>query len=380
MRAIALVLISLSCHSGSTIVSAETRLGKPMDEAEDTGSGAKDTGLGSTVRVPAEWEDQMGVWMQWPRHHERWSRPDFARIIEVLRTHGGVQILIDDATAEAEAREFLAERLTGLDQISFAPIQSNWSWMRDNGPVWVERDGWLAVQDWGFDGWGEADTAFGRDDAVPCQVADRVGVPCEQYDVLTERGAMEFNGVDTLIASWTTLHARNPEMSREALKAVFQAAFGVRRVIWLEGAAVDDLTDGHVDGIARFIQTDTVAVGQYVDPAHPDAAMYDQAADTLAAAGLLVERIDIPGSFTYLDAEMSAIYLNWLVVDGAVLMSSFARPDWDAAAKTRVQDFFPDREVIAVDTRELWYGGGGVHCVTNDMPNLPLESKAGEDP
>jgi agmatine deiminase len=366
-------LLALSCGPGQTKTDGPGR--SPSDTGTvDTGAG----GAQSAVRVPAEWEDQATVWMQWPRDHERWSRSDFGRIVAALRTHGGVRILVDDDAAEASARIFLADHIPGFDAVYFTHIETNWSWMRDNGPVWVERDGYLAVQDWGFDGWGEPNTAFAKDDAVPCQVATTVDVRCEVYDELTERGTMEFNGVDTLITSWTTLHTRNPEMSKAELEAVFEVAFGVSRIVWIEGAASDDLTDGHVDGIARFIDTETVVVGRYVDSSHPDADLYEQATATIEAAGLSVERIDIPGEFTYLGVEMSAVYLNWLVVDEAVLMSGFDHAEWDAAAQARVQTFFPDREVLLIDTRELWYSGGGVHCVTSDMPNIPIESEAGE--
>ncbi|MDP7111920.1 MAG: agmatine deiminase family protein [Myxococcota bacterium] len=71
----------------------------------------------------------------------------------------------------------------------------------------------------------------------------------------------------------------------------------------------------HVDGIARFVDVDTVAVARYVDQDAPDAALYEEAAAT-------------------------------------------------------IEGFFPGRDVHMIDTRELWYSGGGVHCVTNDQPAL----------
>ncbi len=324
----------------------------------------------SGVRVPAEWEPHAATWMQWPRQNEHWSRADHAGIIDALQEYEPIHVLVENATAEDGARAFLEQRGVPLTNLTFHQVPYDWSWMRDNGPVWAVDDGELVVQDWGFDAWGGLDPEHELDDAVPCWVADQTGARCDVYELINERGTLEFNGVDTLITSWTCLHDRNPDVSKQEMETLFATAFGVTRVIWLEGASQDDVTGGHVDGIARFIDEDTVAVARYVDQGAPDASMYEDAAAAIEAAGLEVVRIDVPGDITYLGTPMPAIYVNWLVANDAVIATGFAHPEWDAAAKAAIEGFFPGRDVHVVDTRELWFSGGGVHCVTNDQPAL----------
>lgn len=334
-----------------------------------------------TRRVPAEFEPQESIWMQWPKGIERSYRPDFTAIIGTLEPYETVHVIVDDASARTQAQNYLSSRGVSLANIDWHLIPYDWAWLRDNGPVWVEVDGALTAQDWVFDGWGGEVpdvTYWDQDDAVPCQIAAVEGEPCEAYAVVNERGTLEFNGVDTLITSWPVLHDRNPGWTQVQLEALFAQAFGVTRVVWLlSSPASDVITGGHVDGIARFIDADRVVVNRFTNPGHPDAPVYDEAAQIIADAGFEVLRLEIPGAVNYKGVSMDANYINWLVANGAVVTTGFGNAGWDAAAAAEIAAFFPDRDVHVVPTLELWYWGGGVHCVTNDLPIPVPEPAAG---
>lgn len=328
-----------------------------------------------TLRVPAEWEAQDSAWMQWPKGEEISYRDNFAGIINALQRYQEVNLVVQSQSALNGAQQFLQSRGVPLSNVNFHIMPYDWSWMRDNGAIWVEKtaangEQSLIVQDWGFDGWGGDGGPSRRDDAVPCRVAAIEGVECETVPVVLEKGTLEFNGKDTVITSWTVLNDRNPNMSRGQLETVLKERFGVSKVVWLEGASQGDLTDGHVDGIARFVNETTVVVGRYADSTDPDAALYERAAETIQAAGFNVVRMDIPGYVRYRNEWLPVDYLNYLVANGVVVASSFGNAAWDAAARTQLQQLFPNRDVILTDTRELWLNGGAVHCVTNDQPML----------
>lgn len=321
------------------------------------------------LRVPAEWETHDSTWMQWPRWYERSYRPAFTEIIRVLVAHEPVHLIVHTPAYENEARNYLSQRGVPLDNVSFDILPLDNAWMRDNGPVWIESAGQLMVQDWGFDGWGGWTPFFQLDDAIPPRVAEIAGVPVQDWNRLVhERGNLEFNGVDTVIVNWACIGNRNPGFSQNQITRALKRAFGVSRVVMLQSATSDDGTDGHVDGIARFIDQRRVVVPRYRDQSHADAWVYEDAAAIVEGSGLQVLRMDIPGDILYRGFPMSAIYVNWLVANDVVVMPGFAHPTWDAAAKLAVESYFPDRQVHVVDTRELWYSGGSVHCVTNDQP------------
>ncbi len=324
---------------------------------------------GPSVRVPAEWEPHEATWMQWPRELESSHRADFANVVSAIKQFEPVNLLVASAAARDAAQRYLQDREISLDNIVWHIADYDWSWMRDNGPVWaVDRSG-LVVQDWSFDGWGDLTHQFSKDNSVPSYVADTVGQRREVYDLINERGTLEFNGVDTLITSWSVLNDRNAGVSQEEMEELFKEAFGVSNVIWLLSGPSDDVTLGHVDAITRFIDEDTVVIPRYVDQQAENAWVYEEAAAIVADAGLEVVRLDVPGSVTYKGVPMSANYANWYVANDAVIMTGFGVPEWDNAAIETLKGFFPGREVVMVETLELWYWGGGVHCITNDQPS-----------
>ena len=344
-----------------------------------TGGAASPGFAAPTVRVPAEWEPQAGVWMQWPQLFERSYRPNFTEIVRVLLDYETVHIASASRREKNNAMAYLRDRGVDADRVQWHIMRYDWAWMRDNGPIWVEVGGRLGVEDWGFDGWGGGVPYWGADDGVPCRVAGVAGVPCRSTRVINERGNLEFNGAGALITSWPVHADRNPALSRARLEEIFGFAFGVDQVVWLESAPADDFTGGHVDGIARFVDPETVAVARFADREHPEAWVYDEAADIARAAGFDVVRVNVPGAIDYRGYRLDAIYMNWLVTDGAVIVNGFDHAEWDAAARRELEVLFPGRGVHVLDTREIWYWGGGVHCVTNDQPlGLGADGPGGE--
>jgi len=320
------------------------------------------------TRIPAEWETHAGTWMQWPKGYETSYQPNFSSIIDVLQEYEPVNIIVRSASARTQAQNYLLGRGVPMTNITWHIMSYNAAWLRDNGPVWAMVDGATVVQDWGFDAWGGQYPPWEADDAVPCQIASIVGASCQSYDLISERGNLDFNGAGALIASWPCQSNRNPDMSMAEMESLYAEAFGITNMVWLMSAPPTDITGGHTDGIARFIDENTVAVARYVDQSDPEAYIYEEAAQIIADAGFQVERIDVPGHVQYDGESLAAIYVNWLVVNGAVITTGFGVPQWDNAAKTRIEEFFPGREVHVVETLELWRWGGGVHCVTNDQP------------
>lgn len=319
-------------------------------------------------RVPAEWETQEAVWLQWPKWIEKHLRNDMADAIAEIQAYEPVRLLCHNGDDKRNAQR----KLSGLSNVTYYIVKHDWCWMRDNGPVWVEdASSDLYVQDWGFDCWGqhfEPPYNYLLDDAVPCQVAALEGVDCVSDDLIVERGNLEFNGTDTLILNWNVQSDRNPEVSQAVQEQMFKDAFGVTDVVWLLHGPPGDLTGGHVDGIARFLPNGNVAVNRYVDQQDPDAWIYEEAADIIAAAGFTVVRLDIPGYFAYKGNDWACNYINWLVVNGAVVMTIFGETEWDNAAMQTVGGWFPGRDVVGVESPALWNDGGGVHCITNDQP------------
>jgi agmatine deiminase len=124
------------------------------------------------------------------------------------------------------------------------------------------------------------------------------------------------------------------------------------------------MTRGHPDGIARFINESTIAVGETLDKTDADYPVFEDAASVASEAGFSLVRVPIPGRWE----EMAANYMNWYVANGVVLVGTFGRPEFDDIGIASVAALFPERKVVGIDVRRLWRRGGGLHCVTQQQP------------
>ena len=337
-----------------------------------------------TKRVPAEWEPQEAIWMQWPGYWEKESEIAFAKIADIVSRYEKLHILYHSDQVYADARQVM--RNIGADpqhtNIHWHPVPYDNSWMRDNGPVYVFHDNEIRIQNWEFDAWGGAfgsDIPFNLNNAVPDNVGEILDIPVDHVDVVHERGNLEFNGSDTVILNWSTIGDPNRNLNYDKKQAErdLKKYFGVQQVVFIEGIPEGDLTKGHIDGIARFIDSRTVVVvqctsGSLCRPDSKDAKIYDGAAEIIKEAGFSVIKEPIEGFVSHQGQMFDTNYMNWLVGNGFVIVPGFGNVKIDVAAKSRIESYFPGRDVYLIEMLNSWSAGGGVHCHTNDQPAFSI--------
>jgi len=338
--------------------------------------------VAKSIRVPAEWEAQEAIWLQWPGAYEKVYETSFARMTNVIVQYEKLHILYDSESIKNDARTAITTEGGDPDHsnIVWHAIANNNAWMRDNGPVYVVQDGEMRIQNWQFDAWGGgfgSNVPYSDDNNVPIAVADYLNMPVDHVNIVHERGNLEFNGVDTVILNWSTLGDpnRNPNYSKTQAIADIKEHFGVSKVVMIEGIPQGDLTRGHVDGIARFIDANTVVVPECTAASKcqpgdgKDDQVYNDAATTIAAAGFTVIREPLEGIVNYNGSSFDTDYMNWIVGNGFVIAVGFDNAVTDAAAKDRIQSYYPTREIHIIEMLASWEAGGGAHCHTNDQPS-----------
>ena len=336
-----------------------------------------------TNRVPAEWEPQEAIWMQWPGYWEKNLEITFAKIADIISRYEKIHILYHSKQIYADAQKALRD--IGADpenkNIYWHKVPYDNAWMRDNGPIYVLNNNELRIQNWNFDAWGGAfgsDISFKLDNAVPDKVGAILDVAVDHIDIVHERGNLEFNGSDTVILNWSTIGdpSRNLNYDKQQAELDLKKHFGVTNVIFIEGIPDGDLTKGHIDGIARFIGPKSVVVLKCTTVSScrldsKDAEIYNNAAKIIKEAGFNVIREPIEGFVNYNNQTFDTNYMNWLVGNGFVIVPGFGNPDTDIPAKSRIESYFPNRDVHLIEMLSSWAAGGGVHCHTNDQPAFP---------
>ncbi len=323
-------------------------------------------------RMPAEWEPQSMVQLTWPHEATDWA-PILADITAVyeemareISKREGLLIVAPEGTHLPSP---LTHHLT--------PITSNDTWARDHGFITVEELSPITHQpspillDFCFNGWGEKFEAT-LDNQINRHLYEQglvKGTYEDHLDFVLEGGSIESDGKGTIFTTSCCLMAphRNQPLSRQEIEERLKTYLGAERIVWLEhGSLMGDDTDGHIDTLVRICPDDTLLYTGG-DEDHPDLALMEQelqALRTLDGKPYRLLKLPLPRPVYDEGERLPATYANYLVINGAVLVPTYAQPDLDAEALRIIGEAFPDREIIGIDCCPVIRQHGSLHCCT----------------
>ena len=323
------------------------------------------------MRWPAEWETHERTVMGWPCRTELWgetmeqARGDYAAVANAIAAFEPVTMIANPGQDAALAR---AACTSGVEIVEL-PLDD--SWLRDCGPIYIrdgERGERVAIH-FRFNAWGEKFPPWDKDAEVGRLIAEELGDEVREASMVLEGGAVHSDGAGTILTTEQCLLAptRNPDLSREQIEAALLHHLASERMVWLGQGLVEDRdTDGHVDLIA-VPTPDGRVVLQTVDEGNPNFANCRENVDRLTRAGL--EVIEFP-HLTYVEVAgepVAASYLNLYVCNDGVIVPVAGTESHDAPLAI-IADAFPGREIVTVPGAVLAYGGGGPHCITQQVP------------
>ncbi|CAN5199512.1 agmatine deiminase family protein [soil metagenome] len=333
-------------------------------------------------RFPAEWEPHEATLLSWPNRRgvsypdEATARvePTFLAMAEALAL--GRETVCINVSDEAER-----DRIAGMlapevsARVRFLPIPTDEPWVRDHGPTILRRDadGARRAVCWEYNAWGEKYRPFDQDAAAGGKMAENLGIGMVRPGIVVEGGSLDANGTGLVLVSESSVANpnRNPGRDRAELEAILSNALGGAEILWVNAEVPGDDTDGHVDCFARFVAVDHVLASR------PSA---DQVADypTLEAnfvhlsalgreRGFRVDPLPIPGKIVTDGMVLPATYANFYIGNGVILCPVFEDRHDDPVAAV-LGAAFPGRRIAQIPARDLIWGQGGFHCLTQQIP------------
>ncbi|MFI6317082.1 agmatine deiminase family protein [Nonomuraea sp. NPDC050556] len=336
---------------------------------------AKDAPAAAGWLMPEETHPHQKTFMSWPteliwKSDTADVRDDIAGIARAIAGFEPVVLLANPKDVKA------AQSVCG-SEVEVVPIPVDDLWMRDIGPTFVLGGKNLAGVDFNFNGWG-GKQAHTRDQDVAAEILAREKVTRIEAPIVAEGGSIEVDGVGTLMATESSLinANRNPGKSRADIEAALRETLGATTFIWVKGVKGKDITDYHIDALARFSEPGVVVIGVPPEDAPQDVwtAAYDQARKVLSQAvdarGKRLELVDLPEpeDIGRRGDGFLATYVNYYVVNGGVIVPRFGDKKADKDAAAIIGDLYPGREIVQVPVDTLGEGGGGIHCSTQQMP------------
>ena len=349
-------------------------------------------------RMPAEFEKQSGVWMVWPERCDNWrngAKPAQEVFAEVAKAIARFEKM----TVAVSAGQYQNARSKLPPEIRVVEMSSDDAWVRDTGPTFLVNDkGGLRAVDWEFNAWGGLVDGlyfpWANDDRVAqkiCEIEDVDTYRTE--DFVLEGGSIHVDGEGTVMTTEMCLlsEGRNPHLSKEEIEKVLCDYLNCEKVIWIKNGVDPFETNGHIDDVACFVAPGEVACIWTDDKSHPFYRQAMEAYETLSSATdakgrkLKVHKLCLTKEPCYLEGaetidavegtiprengEVSiASYMNFLIINGAVIMPQYGDEN-DALAIEQAQAMFPDREIVGVLTKEVAFGGGNIHCITQQQPD-----------
>ena len=328
-------------------------------------------------QMPAEWHPHRRCWMAWPSNASAYSgrleaaRAAWASVARAISRFEPVIMLANDA-------DLVAARTLCGPAIEVRRVAIDDGWLRDNGPTFV-LDGLRLAHGrrLGFQRLGGR-FPYTHDRMTAAAILDQERIERVAAPLVLEGGSIHVDGEGTVMVTEECLlnPNRNPHLSRSAIEGHLRDFLGVETVIWLKRGLKDDVTDGHVDQLAAFVSPGVVLALASEDPSDVNYAALNENLEVLGSArdakGRSLEVIEIPQPPALYNertgTRVSLSHINHYMANGAIVLPSFGFPDHDQRVLGIFRDLFSDREVVPVASLEIAYGGGNIHCITQQEP------------
>lgn len=368
-------------------------------------------------RMPPEWAPHEQTLLTWPDNRDTWpgirlNRAEhvYADILEALTPHEKVLLLVSNEEAHQAAASMIQNRNIDWGQVRLVRLPTNDVWIRDYGPMTLIREEEEAADvakapgisvkkpqnpagcgekardmvmcDWGYNAWGEKYPPFDDDNAVPGKLSGLLDYPLVSPGMILEGGSIEVNGAGFLLTTESVLcnPNRNPAMSRSQIEKKLRKYLGVDKILWLRKGLRGDDTDGHIDDLTRFADPRTILTSVSDDPADPNYEVLRENRALLAQAtdckGVPFEVIDLPLPATRIEGTtvdgseyVPASYANFYIANGCVLVPLYDERYDDLVLKL-FRRLFPHRAVRGIPCRDLVWGQGSIHCITQQVARL----------
>ncbi len=333
---------------------------------------------------PAEFAPHVATWLSWPHKEASWPGkidaifPYYAQFIKELTKSEIVRINVADEAMKNFALKHIEASGADVSKVEFYFNPTNDAWCRDHGPAFLinpKSAEQKIIVDWGYNAWGDKYPPYDLDDVIPTLIGEHFKIPVVYPGIVMEGGSVEFNGAGTVLTSTACLlnKNRNPHLTQEQIEDYLCNYYGMEQVLWVDEGIIGDDTDGHIDDTVRFVNEDTVITVVEENKNDENYELLQHNLRQLKQMRLLngkqlnIVEVPMPDAVVYDEQRLPASYANFYISNDAVIVPTY-RCDKDDKALSIIQNCFPGRRVVGIDSTEIIWGLGSFHCLSQQEP------------
>ncbi len=330
--------------------------------------------------MPAEWKMHEAVWLAWP--YDKTTFPNrmekvekvYCNIIKALKNSEKIELLTLP-TMKSHVEKILKNNNVDLKQITFRLTDYADVWIRDYGPIFLinnkeKKVGWIKAQ---YNAYGKKEDPYHKPLLKDNNVFETLAPAGQKFDlnIVLEGGSVEVNGEGVLITTEQCLlnSNRNPHLNKNLIEEYLKKYFGVEKIIWLKQGLVNDHTDGHIDDLVKFISPNKILCCYEDNQRDENYNILKDNFEVLTKEPLEVIKLPMPHMYYDDGTKAPASYANFYIGNKAILVPIFNDPN-DKKAITIIRSCFPNHKVVGIDCHDLIYGGGTIHCITQQQPMI----------
>jgi len=332
---------------------------------------------GNSVKLIPDWQSLKAVVLVWPEEvHRKYLAGFYARLSAYIPENIKLIYLIKDKEIEKEVTSSVRKYnpKISVDCIVIPEVAD--IWIRDwapipalnstRKPVLVKALYWsrYLVSSKAYREKAKGDDKAGR------RLPEHLKLPVVDISLIWDIGNLTHNGRGAAIVTKRLIEDNKEKYTEDEIKSSLKNKLNITDLIILPEEPGDDT--GHVDGMVRFINEKTLAVGSYPKSWPEGKDFMDCIAEKLRkelGEGYRIIRVPngIPPDEKS-EGMASAVgnHINFLRLGNRLLLPYYGIPE-DEIAREVLQNALPDIEVIPVDIpgiKKLASKGGVLNCIT----------------
>ncbi len=194
--------------------------------------------------------------------------------------------------------------------------------------------------------------------------------------MVLEGGAITYDDNSNLYTTESVLlNPNRKNLSKNYINQTLIELFDLKNIVWLPGGLDEDDTDGHIDNIFSPIGNNKylLASSKLEDKKNYDILKKNKKAleQFFLSQNINAEiiQVPLPSEIIIENKRLVASYINFYFSKKSIFIPKFNVKE-DEEVYDIFKSLFRDKNIKMIETKNINYGGGNIHCVTMNVPKI----------